>query len=75
MEDQTSNYRMAMKDMRRFKPKKQEAVICFTCVGFSSFGGVEAEDMTTGPMCICESTWRKVHAHIIKMKEKKLLTI
>lgn len=75
MDDQNSDYRMAMKDMRRFNPKKKEAVICFTCVGFSSFGGMEAEDMTTGPMCVCDTTWKKVNAHIIKMKEKKLLTI
>lgn len=66
---------MAMKDLRRFRPKKEEASICFTCVGFSSFGGTEAEDMTTGPMCVCDSVWEKVHAHIKKMKAKKLLTI
>lgn len=75
MEDQNSDYRRAMIDMQRFRPKKEEAVICFTCVGFSSFGGVEAENMTSGPMCVCETTWREVHAHINKMKSKRLLTI
>ena len=75
MDDQNSEYRMAMKDLRRYAPKKKEATMCFTCVGFSSFGGMEAEDMTMGPMCVCDTTWKKVNAHIIKMKEKKLLTI
>jgi len=75
MDDQNSDYRMAMKDLRRYIPKKEEAIICFTCVGFSSFGGLEAKDMSTGPMCVCNKTWKKVNAHIIKMKEKKLLTI
>lgn len=64
-----------MKDLRRFEPKKKEAVVCFKCAGFSSFGGMEAEDMTMGPMCVCEKTWILVHAHINKMKAKKLLTI
>ena len=75
MESQDSDYRKAMIDLRRFEPKKKEAVICFTCAGFSSFGGLEAEDMTVGPMCVCDKTWNKVHAHISKMKGKKLLTI
>ena len=75
MERQDSEYRKAMIDMRKFLPKNQEAIICFECVGFSSFGGVDVDDMTSGPMCVCDSTWKKVHAHIQKMKPKKLLTI
>jgi hypothetical protein len=75
MEDQNSDYRKAMIDLKKFRPKREEPVICFTCVGFSSFGGAESEDMSKGPMCVCTSTWQKVHSHIIKMKSKKLLTI
>lgn len=75
MESQMCQYRIAMIDMRRFLPKKQEAVVCFDCAGFSSFGGLEAEDMTVGPMCICDKHWKLVHAHIKKMNAKKLLTI
>lgn len=75
MEDQNCDYRKAMIDLKKLLPKREEPVICFTCVGFSSFGGVEAEDMTKGPMCVCEPTWKKVKAHITKMKSKKLLTI
>ena len=75
MESQHSEYRYAMKDLRRFEPRDKEAVICFTCAGFSSFGGLDAEDMTMGPMCVCDETWKMVHDHINKMKAKKLLTI
>ena len=75
MESQTCQYRIAMIDMRRFLPKKQEAVVCFDCAGFSSFGGLEAEDMTVGPMCICDKNWKLVHAHIKKMNAKILLTL
>ncbi len=75
MESQDSEYRKAMIDLRRFEPKDKEAVICFTCAGFSSFGGIESEDMTMGPMCVCDKTWNMVHAHIKKMNGKKLFTI
>ena len=75
MEDQDSEYRLALIDMRKYVPKKEEAVICFTCVGFKSFGGMETKDMTAGPMCVCDDTWKRVHDHISKMKAKKLFTI
>lgn len=75
MENQDSEYRKAMIDMMKYVPKEQEATICFTCVGFKSFGGKETKDVTKGPMCICTDTWEKVHAHITKMKAKKLFTI
>ena len=75
MESQHSDYRKAMIDLKKFAPKKQEAIICFTCAGFSSFGGIESEDMSMGPMCVCDKTWKLVHAHIKKMNRKKLLTI
>ena len=75
MEDQDSDYRRAMIDMKRFAPKDEKAIICFTCVGFKSFGGVDTKDMTTGPVCVCEDTLEKVHAHMNKMKAKKLFTI
>ena len=74
MESQDSDYRKAMIDLRRFEPKKKEAVICLHAQG-SLLWWTEAEDMTMGPMCICDKTWNKVHAHISKMKGKKLLTI
>lgn len=64
-----------MIDMKKFAPKKQQATICFTCAGFSSFGGLESEDMSMGPMCVCDETWERVHAHMKKMNGKKLLTI
>lgn len=75
MEDQHSEYRKAMVDMRRFLPKRAEPIMCFTCVGFKTFGGLETEDMTKGPMCVCDETWKSVQAHVHKMKTKKLLTI
>lgn len=75
MESQNSDYRKAMIDLRKYLPKKEEPVVCFECIGFSSFGGVDTEDMTKGPMCVCDKQWEKVQAHIMKMKSKKLLTI
>lgn len=75
MESQHSEFRKAMIDLRKFVPKRQEATVCFTCAGFSSFGGLESEDMTKGPMCVCDKTWNRVHAHIKRMNGKKLLTI
>ena len=75
MESQNSDYRKAMIDMQRFVPKDKEPVICFNCVGFSSFGGLEVENVTAGPMCVCDEHWAKVNHHIKTMKTKKLLTI
>lgn len=64
-----------MIDMKKFIRKDKSAVICFKCVGFKSFGGLDTKDMTAGPMCVCDDTWKMVHAHIKKMKAKKLFTI
>lgn len=75
MEDQQSKYRLALIDMMKYKPKREEAEICFKCVGFKSFGGLQAKDVTKGPMCVCDNTWQKVHIHIRKMEGKKLFTI
>ena len=75
MEDPDSKYRLALIDMRKYIPKREEAEICFTCVGFKSFGGLEVQDMTAGPLCVCDDTWKKVHVHIRKMEGKKLFTI
>jgi hypothetical protein len=76
MEKQHSEYRTAMIDMRKFEPSTQPPVICFVCVGFSSFGGLDVkENVTAGPMCVCDSNWIKVKTHLKKMKTKKLLTI
>jgi len=75
MESQNSDYRKAMIDLRKYLPKKEEPVVCFECIGFSSFGGLEVENVTAGPMCVCDAHWAKVHQHMKKMKSKKLLTI
>lgn len=61
--------------MIKYTSKQKEAEICFKCVGFKSFGGAEAKDMTAGPMCVCDDTWKRVHDHIRKMEGKKLFTI
>ena len=55
--------------MNRNTPPK----VCFTCVGWEHFGGVDAKDVTSGPMCVCDKTWKKVMNYT--KQKNKLLTI
>lgn len=75
MEAQDNDYRKAMVYMKKFRPLKQAPEICMHCVGWKHFGGLEAKDVTMGPMCICDENWRVVHKYISIMKRKKLLAI
>jgi hypothetical protein len=75
MESQDSPYRKAMIYMKKFRAKSAEPEVCLDCVGWKHFGGVLAEDVTMGPMCVCDDNWNMVRKYILIMKEKKLLII
>jgi hypothetical protein len=56
----SDKYRNIMISMRSFIDRDTPPKICFTCVGWEHFGGLDAKDVTKGPMCICDKTWIKV---------------
>lgn len=73
MESQESTFRLAMIRMRsrlqRFVPPK----LCITCYGWEHFGGLDAKNVTMGPMCVCDKNWYRVQAFI--KNEKKVLSV
>lgn len=75
METQESDFRKAMIYMKRFKPKRLKPEVCMNCVGWKHFGGEEAEDVSMGPMCVCDKNWVEVNKYILIMRSKKLLII
>ena len=75
MESQDSPYRKAMIYMKQFKPKYLEPEVCLDCIGWKHFGGICAEDVSMGPMCVCDDNWSTVQKYILIMKTKKLLII
>ena len=54
------NYRKAMKAMRVLLPKDCPPKVCLQCVGWEHFGGINVDDVSNGPVCICDKTWFKV---------------
>lgn len=62
------DYRRAMIAMRALLPKDTPPEVCLQCVAWEHFGGVDAEDVSNGPMCICDKTWFKVKRWIQKNK-------
>lgn len=75
MESQDSQYRRAMIYMKRFKDKNTAPEICFQCIAWKHFGGCDAEDVTKGPMCVCNDNWKQVQKYIKYFNDKKLLAI
>ncbi len=75
MESKDSLYRQAMIYMRRFKGKNAKPEVCLNCIGWKHFGGQGAEDVTMGPMCVCDGNWVVVNNIILAMKTKKLLIV
>ena len=75
MESQDSIFRKAMVYMKQLKPAHVEPQICFNCISWKHFGGKNAEDVTMGPMCVCDDNWKMVNEYISIMKTKKLLSI
>ena len=67
------HYRKSMIAMRSSVKRNTPPKICFTCVAWEHFGGLDSQDVTKGPMCICNKTWLKV-MNFLKQKNK-LLTI
>ena len=75
MEGQNTEYRQAMVHMRHLRRPDEPPKVCLVCVGWEHFGGVEAKDVTMGPMCVCNKNWLSVNKYISIMKSKKLLII
>ena len=75
MEGQDTDFRKAMVYMRKLRPANEPPKVCLVCIGWEHFGGVNAKDVTMGPMCICDENWRMVNKYILIMKSKKLLII
>lgn len=67
------HYRETMIAMRSLVDKDLPPKICFTCVAWEHFGGMNSEDVTKGPMCVCNKTWQKVMKYL--KQKNKLLTI
>lgn len=61
--------------MKRFKDKNAAPEICFQCVAWKHFGGSDAEDVTKGPMCVCNENWKIVQKYVKYLNGKKLLVI
>lgn len=75
MESQDNSFRKAMVYMKQFKPANLKPKVCFNCISWKHFGGRNAEDVTMGPMCVCDDNWEIVNKYILIMKSKKLLSI
>jgi hypothetical protein len=61
--------------MKTLKNKDLEPEVCLECIAWKHFGGRNAEDVTMGPMCVCNGNWTVVNKYISIMKTKKLLII
>ena len=68
MESQDNLYRKAMIEMRKSLYPHTPAKVCVECYGWEHFGGVNVEDVTKGPMCVCDKNWYRVHAFLKKKK-------
>ena len=66
-------YRKAMIAMRALLPRATPPKVCTLCVGWEHFGGLSAEDVSNGPLCICDKTWCRVQKWI--ENRNKLLII
>lgn len=60
METTETEYRKAMIAMRALLPRATPPKVCIICVGWEHFGGLSAEDVSNGPLCICDKTWCRV---------------
>lgn len=71
MESQDHEVRVAMREMRRFHKPFAPPKVCTFCAGWEHFGGVHADDVSMGPICVCDKTWYKVQSYL----KKKLLPV
>jgi len=67
MESQDHEVRVAMREMRKLKKPFARARVCTTCVGWEDFGGVRVEDVSMGPICVCDKTWLRVQLYLRDM--------
>ena len=58
--------RCVWREMRKLK-KPFARGMCTTCAGWEDFGGVRAEDVSMGPICVCDKT----SGAILKYKYKR----
>lgn len=66
-------YRRVMIMWRNNEPDKfKKPSVCTECYGWDSFGGRCSENVTLGPMCVCDKTWIRVHKYL---KTKKYFRI
>ena len=67
-------YRACMIRWREEEPNKNLVPeVCLECAGWAHFGGRCAEDVTVGPMCICDHVWERVKVEINKKTVKRLI--
>jgi len=71
MESQDHAVRQAMREMRRMLTPSLLPKVCLRCVGWEHFGGVQAKDVSMGPICVCDKNWFKVKSYL----NKKLLPV
>ena len=68
-----AEYRLAMVGMRSILPKHTPPKVCLVCIGWEHFGGLGVEDVSNGPVCVCDKTWMRVQKW--KKRKNKLLTV
>ena len=71
MESQEHRVREAMREMRKYRRPSLPPKVCLYCVGWEHFGRTAVENVSMGPICVCDKNWLKVQSYL----EKKLLHV